>query len=106
MKKIEIITDGRKIKLIADGRKIKPWKGKEPVWIRWDTILQAYKQPSIEKLKFWKRIEENERNLEATVGINTKNSSFFTVHGFMLDEEWRSIEFKITKSNCYVRYRY
>lgn len=95
----------KKIKIIADGRKIKPWKGIEPVWIRYDTIHQAYKQPSIEKLEIWERIEENARNLEATVGIHSKNSNFFTVHGFMLDEEWRSIEFKITKSYCYFRYR-
>lgn len=96
----------KKIEIIADGRTIKTWKGMEPVWIRWDTIHRAYNQPSIEKLKSWGRIEENARSLEATVGINSKNSSFYTVHGFMLDEDGRSVEFKLTKSYCYFRYRY
>lgn len=96
----------KRIEMIADGRKIVPWKGIEPLWIRWDTIHQAYIHPSIEKLKIWDRIEKNARILEATVGINSKNSSFFTVHGFMLDEEGQGIEFKLTKSYCYFRYRY
>lgn len=96
----------KKIEIIADGRTIKPWKGMESVWFRWDTIHQAYKQPSIEKLKVWDRIEKNAINLDATVGINSKNSNCFTVHGFMLDEEGRRVEFKLTKSYCYFRYRY
>ena len=94
-----------KLKIIADGRKIIPWNSKVSLWLRWDTILQAYNHPSIEKLKIWEIIEKNARKIEATVGINCKNNNFFTVHGFMLNDDGRRIEFKLTKSFCYFRYR-
>lgn len=94
-----------KLKIIADGRTIRPWKGNEPFWLRWDTIQQAYKSPSTYKINIWDRIEERAKIINATVGINSKNSNFFTCHGFMNDEEGRSVEFKLTKSYCYFRYR-
>lgn len=94
-----------KIEKIADGRTIRQWKGYEPFWIRWDSVHQAYKNPSINKINIWNRIEKNAIILNATVGINSKNCECFTCHGFMNDEEGQGLEFKLTKSYCYFRYR-
>ena len=96
----------KKIEIIAGGRVIRPWAVNEPFWIRYDNVNQAYERPSTNKVNVWRRIEENANILGATVGINSRNCCTFTCHGFMLEEDGRSIEFKLTKSYCYVRYRY
>lgn len=95
----------KKIKMIADGRIIRPWRGYEPFWLRWDTIHQAYERPSANKINIWERIEKTAEILNATVGINSKNCNCFTCHGSMIDEEGRSVEFKLTRLYCYFRYR-
>ena len=96
-----------KIEKIADGRKIKEWKGiHNPLWIRWDNIYQAYKNPGIAKVKSWERIEQNAIILDATVGISNKNTNLFVCVGNMLDDNNKSVEFKLTKDYCYIRYRF
>lgn len=93
-----------KLEIIADGRTIRPWKFTEAFWIRWDTIFQAYARPSENKITIWERIVNNALHVDADVGINSKNSNYFTCHGFMYDDDFHRIEFKLTKEYCYVRY--
>ena len=93
MKKLEIIADGRKI------IHLNKWSS---FWIHYDSIYDAYKNPGITKIEIWKRIEENAKNIEATVGISSKNCNYFSVVGFFIDEENNHVDFKLTKAYCYI----
>lgn len=94
----------KKIEIIADGRTIRNWNFTEPFWTRWDNVFQAYTRPSENKIAIWERIENNASAVDANVGINSKNCNIFTCHGFMYDDNYNRVEFKLTKKYCYVRY--
>lgn len=91
-----------KLEIIADGRKIIHLKKCCSLWIRYDSIYECYKNPSINKIKIWGRIEENAKKIDATVGIGSKSDNFFSAVGFFLDEKYNHVDFKITKDYCYI----
>lgn len=93
-----------KLEIIADGRKIRPINNISTLWIRYDSIYEAYHKPGITKIQIWKQIEENAKRIDATVGISSKNSFGFTCVGFFLDEANAPVRFKLTRDYCYIAY--